>query len=303
MAHDAMVDGLVFDVQRFSVHDGPGIRTTVFFKGCPLRCRWCQNPEGIFAGPELAHRADRCTRCGECARACPEHAIHLGNGHLDRSACDVCGACAPVCPNGALEVVGCRVSVPMLLQDIRRDLAFFLASGGGVTVSGGEPTVQMAFLGEFVRGLHREQISVGLQTCGAFSWSAFQPILGLFDFIHFDLKLADPSRHEQATGVHNRTIHANAARLVEQRASVTFRMPVVPGINDDPDNIRQTAALLHGWGVPRIRLLRYHGLGESKLARIASPLVPLRLAGSVCIPRSFDRTRELFLQEGIEVRT
>ncbi len=303
MGADEDIGGVVFDVQRFSVHDGPGIRTTVFFKGCPLRCRWCQNPEGLERKVELAHWAERCTKCGECVRACPRDAIHGDGAHVDRSRCDLCGLCTQACPNGALQLVGRTVRAGDLAREALRDRSFFDVSGGGVTLSGGEPTWQTAFLGALARILRREGASVGLQTCGAFSWSGLEPLLELFAFVLFDVKLADSERHRAATGSANDVILANAKRLVARGAPVTFRMPVVPGINDDVDNVRGTAELLRALQVNRIALLRYHAMGEAKLVRLGSRLAPLGLAGSPRAAESLARARDLFLAEGIEVAT
>jgi pyruvate formate lyase activating enzyme len=293
--------GLIFDVQRFSVHDGPGLRTTVFFKGCPLRCRWCQNPESLAARPELAHWADRCRKCGACRDACPRDAIGKRGAHVNRERCDACGACVAVCPGEALRVAGRSVAVADLVREAVRDRPFFEASGGGVTLSGGEPTLQMGFMADVARGLRQERVSVGLQTCGLFRWEAFEPHLDLFDFVHFDLKIMDPSRHREATGAENRAVLENAAALLERAAPVLFRMPIVPGHTDGDPNLRAVAAFLRGLGVQRITLLRYHAMGEAKLGRLGSALEPLGLRGSPRIAASLDAAAALMAAEGMEV--
>ena len=165
-------EAIVFDVQRFSVHDGPGIRTTVFFKGCPLRCRWCQNPESLRPQPEIAFYADRCHNSRDCGPACPQEALQWNGDRIIRQRCDACGRCAEACAYEALRVVGRKVSADALLEEVLRDVAFYRTSGGGVTLSGGEPTLQMEFIGAFARRCRERGVSVGLQTCGFFRWDS-----------------------------------------------------------------------------------------------------------------------------------
>ena len=292
--------GLVYDVQRFSVHDGPGIRTTVFFKGCPFRCAWCQNPESLQPEVELSVDLARCHGLGECRATCA--ALADGPARLDRRACDGCGRCVPACPYGALRVVGRSVGVDELVAEVSRDTPFYAASGGGVTLSGGEPTLQLPFAVAFARACHAAGLTVGLQTCGAFRWIDFAPHLGAFDFVHFDLKLVDGARHRTHTGADPRVVLDNARALVAAGACVTFRTPVVPGLNDGEDDLRALAEALRALGTPRLTLLAYHAMGEAKLPRIGMPLAPLtiapaRTAGSV------ERAQRLLTAAGIEVTT
>jgi pyruvate formate lyase activating enzyme len=296
--------GLVYDVQRFSVHDGPGIRTTVFFKGCPLRCRWCQNPESLRPRPELAFSADRCVQRGECLPRCPERALTPGPRRVDHDRCTGCGDCAGACAHGALQPLGREWHADDLAREVARDAPFFAASGGGATLSGGEPTLQMTFARALVTSLRELGVSVGLQTCGAFAWQAFEPLLRDLDFVHFDLKHADAGEHQRLTGADNRLILENARRLAASGARVTFRMPVVPGLNDSPENLGATAAFLRGVGAPRLHLLRYHAMGQAKLARVGSPIPPLdppvdpgRADAAV------DAAARLLAREGVEVST
>jgi len=265
-------EGLIFDVQRFSVHDGPGIRTTVFFKGCPLQCRWCHNPESIRPAPEVLFYADRCVESGSCLPVCPRGALVPGNVRVDRDACDGCGLCDDACPFGALKVAGRKVSVDALLEEVLRDRPFYAVSGGGVTLSGGEPTLQLEFALAFARACRAAGVGVGMQTCGAFSWDRVEPHLGLFAFIHFDLKVVASDRHRQLCGADNRVILKNARNLVEIGAPVQFRMPIIPDHTDDDANLRAVAGLLSGLGVDGIRLLRYHAMGEAKLPRLGRDL-------------------------------
>lgn len=278
-----MPEALIFNVQRFSLHDGPGIRTTVFFKGCPLRCRWCQNPESFRREPEIAFARERCRSEGECFSACPRNALGPDERRVVRESCDACGLCVPVCAHGALQVVGRSVSVDGLIEEVSRDLPFYRASGGGVTLSGGEPTLQMEFVKAFARRGHERGIPVGLQTCGLFRWSDFEP---LFDFIHFDLKVIDPARHHALTGGDNRAIIENARRLVSTGAPVVFRSVAVPGLTDDEANLKGIAAFLRELGVASLQLLRYHAMGEAKLERIGRPIPPLGIRDG---DRSYER--------------
>lgn len=292
---------LIYDVQRFSVHDGPGIRTTVFFKGCPLRCRWCQNPESLRVNPELWFDADRCQGTGACIPACPRFALAVGDRRLSRERCDGCGLCVPACAHSAFRRIGREVTVDEVLAEVRRDEPFFKASGGGVTLSGGEPTLQLDFVAAFAAACREVGLSVGLQTCGAFAWTAFAPHLPLFDFIHFDLKAIDAGRHRALTGSDNAAILSNARRLAQSGTEVEFRMPLVGGHNDAEDDLNQLAAFVLGLGRSRLQLLPYHPMGESKLARLASPLAPL----SPPVEHSPERTAAAAAHlraQGLEIR-
>jgi pyruvate formate lyase activating enzyme len=269
--------GLVYDIQRFSVHDGPGIRTTVFFKGCPLRCRWCQNPESLRPRVEIAFFADRCRSSAACLTTCPTGALAPGTDRVVRERCDGCGACVPACAWGALQPVGREWGAEELAAEAARDAPFFAVSEGGVTLSGGEPTLQMGFALDLATRLRARGIGVGLQTCGAFAWEDFLPLLSQLEFVHFDLKLSDPQAHQRWTGSDNAVILENARRLASRGAPVTFRMPVVPGVNDGEENLRATAEFLASVGRPRLQLLPYHSMGEAKRVRVGSPTPPLGL--------------------------
>jgi pyruvate formate lyase activating enzyme len=241
--------GLVVDVQRFSVHDGPGIRTTVFFKGCPLRCAWCQNPESLRREPE--------------------------------------------------DGFGRWVTVDELVDEVMRD-ALFYGTDGGVTLSGGEPTLQLEFLRAFVPRCVDAGLSVGLQTCGAYSHSALGELLPSLDFVYFDLKLMDRAAHKRHTAADNRTILANARRLVDEGTNVLFRTPLVPSITDTSGNLSATADFLAELDQERIHLLAYHPLGESKLARLGFPIPPL---GLVPDPEALVRAVAFFESRGLTVST
>ncbi|MBI2058241.1 MAG: glycyl-radical enzyme activating protein [Nitrospirae bacterium] len=295
--------GVVFDIQRFSIHDGPGIRTTVFFKGCPLRCPWCQNPESLRPHPEPAFREDRCRKASHCIPACTAGAMTRMEARIRRELCDACGVCVDACPHGALEVVGRRYGIEELVEEVARDRPFFASSGGGITLSGGEPTLQMEFAGAFARRCAEVGVGVGLQTCGLFRWEAFQPYLPLLEFIQFDLKIMSPEMHREVIGADNAAILSNARRLIESGVSTQFRVPVVPGYTDDPTNLLEIAAFLRGNGVVGIHLLRYHAMGEAKLARVGFPIEPLSLAPEARGSGPLEQAAGYLRSKGLEVTT
>lgn len=290
----------VVDVQRFSLHDGPGIRTTVFFKGCVLRCAWCHNPESLRREPEMAFHADRCAGGGRCAAACPSGAILTGPARrIDFARCDACGRCAEACGHEALRVVGRRLPVEALAAEILLDRDYFAESGGGVTLSGGEPTLHPAYLSALLPRLAAERIHVVLQTCGLFQWERVVALLRWVDLVQFDLKHMDDAAHLRLTGAGNERILANFARLVASGVAVEPRMPVIPGLNDDAENVRATARFLAGHGHRTLRCLPYHDFGEAKLPRLAPMLAPLgrpRLD-----PPALDPLVRRFGKEGIGV--
>lgn len=296
-------EATIFDVQRFSVHDGPGIRTTVFFKGCPLRCRWCQNPESLRPEPEIAFYADRCRNTGDCRAVCPHDALRGNGDRIVRDRCDACGRCADACAYDALRLIGRVISVDGLMEKVLRDVPFYQASAGGVTLSGGEPTLQMEFVGAFAHRCEQHGVPVGLQTCGLFRWEHFAPYLPLFAFIQFDLKLMDPEQHRLMAGSDNRLILDNARKLKDAGAPVLFRMPVVPEITDTDLNLRQVAAFLRHLNTPAIHLLRYHAMGEAKVARIGHPRPPFQLSDGAQPSESLSRAAEVLRREGLEVTT
>jgi pyruvate formate lyase activating enzyme len=261
----------IFDIQRYSVHDGPGIRTLVFFKGCPLRCKWCQNPESIDRRPEVAFFEGKCIGCDECAKACPKDAIVLEKeSRVDRELCDRCGKCTEVCYAEALTIIGKEYDVRSLLDVVERDRPFYEQSGGGVTVSGGEPTVQFEFLLDFLKASKQAGLNTVIETCGAFAWEKFEELLPYLDIIYFDLKAPGDDEHRRLTGVGNERILANARKVAELDKRVVFRIPMIPGMTATDENIAGLVTLLKDLGQEEVHLLPYHKMGESKLQRIDS---------------------------------
>ncbi len=265
---DIMSEGMIFDIKRYSINDGPGIRTTVFFKGCPLHCRWCHNPEGQSKNPEVIVRASRCLKdCSECLGICPEGTLSKRGAvlALDRARCTVCGECAEICPTQAIEIVGRRLSAVELVQELEKDRIFFEESGGGVTFSGGEPFSQPEFLAEVLALCRSMGIHAAVDTCGLAAPDVLARSAAVVDLFLFDLKTMDEQKHLAFTGESNLLILENLRRLAAQGKKIVVRIPVVSGINDDPINIRDTAAFLHTLdGVSEISLLPYHRLGREK---------------------------------------
>ncbi len=261
---------MIFNLQRFSTHDGPGIRTTVFLKGCPLHCWWCHNPESQSPKPELLLRENRCIRCGACIEVCEPHAISWQADRIvtDQAKCDDCGACVTTCVAEAREMAGQEKTVAQVLAEVERDLAFYDESGGGVTFSGGEPLQQRAFLLELLRACKEKEIHTAVDTCGYATWHAFDSIRPYVDLFLYDLKLMDEARHERCTGVSNRLILENLRTLAGQGHKVVVRVPVIPGITDDDENICQIGAFVSTLPVLRLDLLPYHNIAAGKYNRL-----------------------------------
>jgi pyruvate formate lyase activating enzyme len=241
----------------------------VFFKGCPLHCAWCQNPESIKPEPEMAFYYERCLNCGACAEICPRRAIIIpGSRRINPALCDSCGACETACPSGALRLVGREWSPENLSAEVIKDREFFSESGGGVTLTGGEPLRNHLFLNRLCAILKEQDIHITVETCGHFRWEAVQPLLPMVDLFYFDVKLINGEAHRTYTGVDNRLIIQNLGRLKDHGAIVQPRMPVIPGINDSRDNISATASLLKEYGLGSIHCLPCHHLGIAKSERI-----------------------------------
>ena len=254
--------GMVFDIKRFAVHDGPGIRTTVFLKGCPLRCVWCHNPESMLRRPEIAFHPDKCIHCGRCLEVCPLDE----DKKLDREFCTGCGACAEVCPSGARVLCGRELSVDEVMAEVVRDKPFYDNSGGGVTVSGGEPLAQPAFACEILRSCRDESIHTTLDTTGYAEWSVLAEVASQADLVLYDLKHADPQQHSDLTGVSNEVILKNARRLAETGKPMIVRIPVIPACTDSAENIGNIGKFVSSLGdsVKSVELLPYNRLAEAK---------------------------------------
>jgi len=265
-----MTTGIIFDIKRFAIHDGPGIRTTLFLKGCPLSCWWCHNPESQRARPDILHRPHMCVRCGTCVEACPQTARSLdGDGvHRDTSLCKTCGACVEACPAGALERVGRRMSVDEAIGEIERDTPFFDQSGGGVTFSGGEPLSQPAFLGELLERCADLDIHTTVDTCGFAKPEVVRGIAEKTDLILFDLKYMDPRRHRDITGVGNDLILGNLTALDAMGKDIRIRVPVIPNVTDADDNFDEIGRFVSSLETsPSVTLLPHHTTAMEKYSR------------------------------------
>ena len=259
--------GFVTNIQRFSIHDGPGIRTTVFMKGCNLRCFWCHNPETLAAEPELQLFLDRCIGCGECFQRCPQHAHVLEDEERRflRELCEGCGICAETCYAEGLVLVGDEMTVDEVVDQVLRDKPFYETSDGGVTLSGGEPLLQPAFSYAILERCRAEGVHTAIETAANFSWERVAAILPVTDLVMMDIKLMDSARHRECTGVPNERILENAHKLGEQPIPLIVRTPIVPGVNDNPDDvaaIAQFAATLPN--LLYYELLPFHPMATSK---------------------------------------
>jgi len=263
--------GIVFNIQRFSTQDGPGIRTTVFMKGCPLRCLWCSNPESQKTFAEVAHRDSLCNKCGRCIEACEVQAISLtDNGvKINRETCTRCGKCIEVCAPGALKFYGKEMSVEEVYQEVIRDMLFYQNSGGGVTAGGGEPLSQADFVAELFKQCQDTGIHTCLDTCGYAPSGAWKKVMPYTDLVFFDVKLMDQSIHKKVIGKSNHTIFSGLKLATEAGVPVIIRIPIIPGINDSEENITEIARYVAGIDSLReVNLLPYHRFGESKYAML-----------------------------------
>ena len=270
-SEDQLVTGNIFDIRRFSIHDGPGVRTTVFFKGCPLRCWWCHNPEGQVGRPERIFRDNRCLRCQACVVACKQGAIRLDGDQIitDDEKCTLCGACVETCYAEARQIVGREMTTAQVISEIERDIAFYDESAGGVTLSGGEPLMQSDYLHELLLACADRGIHTALDTCGFACWETFDWIRPHVDLFLYDLKLIDQDRHQKFTGASNIRILENLKRLSEHGHNINLRVPVIPGINDDTGNIRAVAAFAVGLPcLNQVDILPYHTAAISKYERM-----------------------------------
>jgi len=269
--------GLIFDIKRFAVHDGPGIRTTVFLKGCPLHCLWCHNPESIGRGFELFLRSSRCSRCYACLKVCPKKALSEGPDKgpvvVDRSKCDACGKCAEACMYEALEIAGRKDAVTDILAEIEKDRIFYEQSGGGVTLSGGEPLAQPEFSLALLQACRAAGLHTTLDTSGLASWESLNKVAAAADLILYDLKMMDEAAHKKYTGVSNIQILKNLVDLAGTDKPIRIRIPLAGGANDDEANIKATIAFLRPLtAVRRVDLLKYHKGGQEKYRNLGQEL-------------------------------
>jgi pyruvate formate lyase activating enzyme len=264
--------GLVFDLQRYSIHDGPGIRTVVFLKGCPLHCLWCCNPESQRMEPELEFRASLCQQCGKCISICPEDAIHpdvhiSAAEKIDHKKCTNCGECVKVCPNEALRLSGMWLDSEEVFRQCIKDANDFRRSGGGVTLSGGEPLVQPEFALEVLQKLYNRNVHTAVETTGFTRWESIEPLLPFTNLFLFDIKHIQSEKHFAFTGVANERILVNLEKLARSPVEIIIRIPIIPGINDDLENLNSIAILAVRLSIPEVHLMPFHQFGKEKYSR------------------------------------
>ncbi len=263
---------MIFNIQKCSIHDGEGLRTLVFFKGCPLRCPWCANPESQSYSREITEYPSKCIGCGLCIKRCPKHAIGPG-GRIDRSLCPAdCTLCTDICYAEAKKEVGRDYTVDELFAEIKKDKIFYDMNGGGVTFSGGEPLTHGAYLAEIAKKCRENRINVCVESCGYSKFETFREALSYIDAMFMDVKVIDPQKHKAVTGFDNGLILDNIRRISELGIPLTIRTPVVPGYTDDPENIAGIARFVASLPTAaEYELLVYHNLGESKYGALGKP--------------------------------
>lgn len=261
--------GTITNIQKFSLHDGPGIRTTIFLKGCPLRCFWCHNPETHSINHQIIFFEERCTGCGVCTRRCPQNAIKIKDNHpvRDNSKCNLCGKCADFCPNNAQEYIGKDLTTREIMKEIIKDEAFYEESGGGVTFSGGEPLMYLDFLEDVLTSCKIRGIHTAVDTSGYAPWECFEKIIDKVDLFLYDLKLMNDEKHKKYTGVSNKVILENLKKLSDSGANIYIRMPIIVGVNDD-SHIDETIKFLLNLNIIQVNLLPYHKMGMEKYKRL-----------------------------------
>jgi pyruvate formate lyase activating enzyme len=271
----SMSTGLIFDIKRYAINDGPGIRVVVFFKGCNLDCAWCHNPEGVSAGIEKMYAPSKCIKCGTCVAVCPEKAITLDSDGIitDTLLCTLCGKCAGVCPTKAIEMSGNPMTVPEIMDTIEKERIFFDQSGGGVTFSGGEPLIQSGILTRLLDECGKTGIHRTVDTAGNVKTQTLLEIAERTDLFLFDIKVMDTVMHKKWTGVGNELILHNLKTIAAAGSHIIIRIPLIGGVNDDEENIRQTAGFLHGLAGDKkeVNLLPYHKIAQTKYMKLGKP--------------------------------
>ena len=262
-----LLETVILDIKRFSIDDGPGIRTTVFLKGCSLHCQWCHNPESMHREPEVQYFPHLCTGCQKCVKACPVNAQRMESGKRKfiRDLCKHCGKCVEACNNKALVMAGKRMTVAQVLKEVEKDKIFYDRSGGGVTFSGGEPLLHPGFLFELLKKVKAKGIHTAVETAGNVPWKTFEDVLPYTDLFLYDVKVIDEEKHKAFTGVSNKQIVENLKKLGTMKTALSIRIPVIPGVNDTAGEMERIACLVKDFSaVTSIELMPYHNIAQGK---------------------------------------
>lgn len=294
--------GIIFNIQKFSVHDGPGIRTTVFFKGCPLKCLWCHNPESQDSKKEMLYDRKKCVLCRTCEAVCSLKAVRQDADRMvtDMDKCAFCGKCVIYCMYGAREIAGKEYTVDEVLKAVLQDKVFYRQSGGGVTVSGGEPLMQIDFVEELLNRLKGEGIHTAVDTCGAASFDALKRSAPYTDLFLYDIKLMDDQKHKEYTGVSNKFIIDNLIKLNKIHNNINIRMPIIEGVNADVSHIEQTLDVIKGLNIKKVSLLPYHDFAKYKYYKLGRTYDENRMAKPS--DEKMNIYKEMFEKEGYEVK-
>lgn len=293
--------GIIFNIQKFCLHDGDGIRTCVFLKGCPLRCIWCHNPESLQKSPTLSFNKEKCSLCGKCLQVCAFRKIENGILNINREACSGCGKCVDLCLNDANDLLGKEMTPQEVISEVLKDKMFYEASGGGLTVSGGEPSYQPDFTLELLTLAKKEGISLAIETCGIGSRDFYEKCLKLGVTFLYDIKCIDPLRHKALTGSDNAHIMENLSLLMDNEADIIIRLPLIPGCNDSDEDISALASFLkENEGRYRYaEIMPYHALGTGKAEKIG---IAPAYVGSNATNEEICRWKELFTSCGIDIK-
>lgn len=293
----------IFNIQHFSIHDGEGIRTTVFFKGCPLHCAWCHNPESIDPTFNVLYDKEKCTSCGECVRRCRQGAVELlpngGGVKTDAAKCTFDGTCVFYCVNSAREIVGEKRTVAELVKEAEKDVIFFQESGGGVTLSGGEPLLQIDFVEQFAAELNRRHIDVTVDTCGNVPFQHFERVAKYVSTFLYDIKAMDSEVHKNFTGVGNAMILENLRKLAAIHKGIHIRMPIIAGVNDNKEHIEGALKLIKELGIKRVSLLPYHDIAAHKYNKLGRAYRGAEMA--VPSKEYMEECRKLYADNGLNV--